>query len=521
MTSEQLMPRCVLIEVASLYDWLHKLTITRLRQSGPVRLVLVTESDELARQRYADILQKDDAIILRPSVSSIKGTLIHREPSAIYAEARGFERKYGFLYVRDIIGQDRRYADLFQAEEHPLPRNPQDEGLTQIDLTEYINLCYRLYEGLFVQEGIDLVLSRPDGLALAPCIQVAEHFGVPHTFCQVASHKTRVWWTYGAYRGETMLREALEARLSEPQEIKTLDYDIRHIYKAFQNFSELAEYKTLAKQLVRFLLIRAVMFTEDLRAGKFSRRTSFWKSLRHFSLIRRAGHWLQTHGIRNDTLENTQYLVVLLPVEPEFNTHSQTREFWHTEAVIRQLAICLPAGYRLVVKEHSANLGNRQVSFYRRINRISNVSWADHRILGSSLLPNAAAVATCAGTVSLESALLGKPCIIFGQRVVFSFLPHILVPESMKLLNRTVAEAVRPRTDEEIQRFKEYGSRAYRAIEDISFDAADTPIYGGTKTELPAQELERCSNLLLQCFRRQLRDFRTCGAKDSVRRAAS
>ncbi len=504
-----LRPTCVLIEVSAHYDWINALTVARLRKDAPVRVVVIGEMPEAdIRARYQSVMQPGDLAVTRKGVWEISDQNSADDHERIYAEARRYEAKFGFLYMRDIIGQDRRFSDFLYPDPHPLPRQPRDEKATQLQLTAYINYCYRLYEKIFEKEGIDLIITRPDSLSGATSVQVAEHLSVPHTCVHVASHGTRVWWNYGAYRGEAVLREALESRLSEPQPLKVLDTDIRHVYKAFRNYAELASARTVLKDMLRFMIIRGHMLLQDISKGRLHRRTSFYKTLRQFWLRRQAGTWLATNGIRQHAdIQNAPFFLFLLPSEPEYSVHSQSREFWHAEAIIRQIAICLPSGYRLILKEHSANLGNREASFFRRMSRIPNVQWSDHRIPGTAMAKDAVAMATCAGTAAFEAALLGKPCIVFGRNVVFSFLPHIVEPRSMREMHKAVAEAARPRSADEIQKIKEYGSRAYRAIEDISFDIADTVIYGGTKRTLDPAEMERCQALLIDCFRRQLKDY--------------
>jgi hypothetical protein len=502
-------PTCILIEAASHYDWLNSLVVRRLRQDGPVRLIVLAEASEAeVRGRFGSLLQADDKVVLRASVDSLKRKTAEEDAPAIYAEARAFEARFGFLYIRDIIGQDRRFADAFQGEKHPMARHPRDSNVSLLQLTAYINYCYRLYEELLQKEGVDLLITRPDGIALAPLVQTAKYFSIPHTCPHVANHQARAWWNYGAYRGDTMLRDALTRRIHEPQTIKTLDYDIRHIYKAFQNFTQLASLRTILTDALRFSVIRAHMLFSDICRGRLNQRSSFSRTLGQYWLRFRNGQWLQRHGIRDAAeLQGAPFLLLLLPTEPEYNTHSQAREFWHPEAIIRQISICLPSGYTLVLKEHSGNLGNRYSTFYERMARMPNIVWSDHRILGTALAKDATAVGTCAGTIALESALLGKPCLVLSQDFIFSFLPHVTVVDSMRTMKQAITEVTRKRTSAEIDYYKEYGSRVYRAIEDISFDISDTIIYGGPKKTIEPAEMERCHSLLLDCYQRQLREL--------------
>ena len=46
------------------------------------------------------------------------------------------------------------------------------------------------------------------------------------------------------------------------------------------------------------------------------------------------------------------FLYFPLPMEPEYNTHSLSKEFINVHAMAQQLALCMPSGYTLVIKEH-------------------------------------------------------------------------------------------------------------------------------------------------------------------------
>src|SRR5690606_12073519 len=91
------------------------------------------------------------------------------------------------------------------------------------------------------------------------------------------------------------------------------------------------------------------------------------------------------------------FILFLLQVEPEWTTLTQAKNFNNTLALIQQLSSKLPAGHRLVVKEHITNVGNRRRDFYERILRIPTVIFAHYEIPGIDLLKRCSAVATISG----------------------------------------------------------------------------------------------------------------------------
>jgi hypothetical protein len=200
-------------------------------------------------------------------------------------------------------------------------------------------------------------------------------------------------------------------------------------------------------------------------------------------------------------------VLFLLPVEPEFNTHSLAREFCNSMAIVQQLALCLPAGYRLVVKEHSSNLGNRRIDYYRDLAKFPNLVFADHFIPGTLLAREAAAVATISGTIGMEASLIPKPVLAFSTRTIYGFLPHVRVVTSMYDLPEALAWALRSRSGAEQTEIRMAGARFYAAIQKIGFPADEAPLFKGNRRELDPQARDRAFAILLETYRLQRQDY--------------
>jgi len=89
----------------------------------------------------------------------------------------------------------------------------------------------------------------------------------------------------------------------------------------------------------------------------------------------------------------------------------------HAEQIetIRNLAMSLPPGFRLYVKEHPCNVNRRPAEFYRQLSRIPPVRLIDASHSVGSLIDDAQAVVTITGTVGWECLLRGKPVITLGR----------------------------------------------------------------------------------------------------------
>jgi hypothetical protein len=116
-----------------------------------------------------------------------------------------------------------------------------------------------------------------------------------------------------------------------------------------------------------------------------------------------------------------RYVLFPLHLQPEATTLVQAPYYLNQPALIEDIAKSLPAGYRLYVKEHTANRGRWPLHHYRHIRNIFGV-----RLLGPDenswqLIQNAAAIAAITSTMGWEGLLYEKPVITFGKPFYNSF----------------------------------------------------------------------------------------------------
>jgi hypothetical protein len=184
-------------------------------------------------------------------------------------------------------------------------------------------------------------------------------------------------------------------------------------------------------------------------------------------------------------------------MEPEFATQARCKEFNDQGAIVRQLALSLPAGMNLVIKEHSWFAGHR-ISFYEDLIALPNVIMAHPGIKGVDLVPKSTAVVTLAGTVALEAALLGKPALIFSERSEVSLLPSVTVVRSLGDLP-AILQNLTPLTKEQAARSNSAARRLLSVIEAIGIDG--TPFFTRENKPLDTVNAERASRLLIDVLR--------------------
>ena len=496
-------PRAAIVQISSTYDWLYRPMMLRLRKRFGTRFLILTSGD-IGQQRYGDMLAAGDRLVDLDAID--RDPTAAGNPEAVYAEAQRLEREYGMIYMRDILQQDREYAVRFLSNAPFFALRPG--GLPDLAvLTARINAYYAVFERLFDEHDVDLVFARPDSLYGAPLIQVALRNGVPTTFPDVAKYKGLLTWAYGAYRGHELVRTRYDAAGPDMGADIPDAQSIRYADRDFKRVESVANLAALLREAAMMLVIRAIMLAQDVRQWRFGRRTRASTEFRRLMNVYRTGRWLDRRSVGDPSeLARQPYVLFLLPVEPEFNTHTLAREFANSHAIVQQLSLCLPAGYRLVVKEHGSNIGNRRLDFYEHLAKLPNLVFADYRMPGTAVAERAAAIATMAGTIGMEAALMGKQVIVFSTRTIYGFLPHVHVVTSMHDLPAAIHASVAERSESEITDLKAAGRRFYAAMQQLGFDGDGSPLFKGTRSELPEDTLDRAfdlliDNLAVQCNR--------------------
>jgi hypothetical protein len=199
-------------------------------------------------------------------------------------------------------------------------------------------------------------------------------------------------------------------------------------------------------------------------------------------------------------------VLFLLSLEPEYTTLTLAKEFNNTEATVRQLAQCLPAGMRLVVKEHVTNIGNRASNFYERLLRIPNVVLADYRLTGVALARHAEAIAAISGTIGIEGSLMGKDIISFSSRTEYAFLPNVHVVRSFHDLVDVVRRAVRQKSPEEVLRIRQDAARYQSSVKSLSYEMPQGREMGGTGV-LDQAEADKAVDVLLKVIDSQRKRY--------------
>ncbi len=141
----------------------------------------------------------------------------------------------------------------------------------------------------------------------------------------------------------------------------------------------------------------------------------------------------------NDQLELEKEKFVIFPLSytPEGSTFTISPLFLNEIHCIELISKCLPVDYKLVLKEHPVMVGQRSLSFYKKIQKLPNIiflhPFTNYKI--KNLISKSSAVATISGTAGFEALMLNKPAILFA-RPLYSVLKGCYLFENVNNFKR-------------------------------------------------------------------------------------
>lgn len=473
-------PSRVLVMTGWHNDWLYSLMMPVLRERYGTTFYVVAAEDRIAEFK-AKAGEGDVVVSVRfPGLEWRDGPA---DEEAVFAQARAYEQKYGLRYLRDIIQQDHSVAAYFlgYAPNSSFRRQPPSFAA----VCDRINRCFAYFEQLLCDEKIDAIVNRPNGLENTAMTAVADSLGIPTTFFHGSYFQGDAVWASGPYMGPEFYRDVYD-RTEEADPIPLEEL----APSATWTRPPAPQLKTLLRGLAFTVLDYAIFAYRDLRAGKKSNRVPMRDNL--ISAIRQfqVQSYVDRTGVDDlDTLSATPFVYVAMPYEPEFTVQSLCKEFADTSAVIRQLALSLPAGYKLVLKEHQ-RIGNRTKEYYEGWLKYPNVVLAHPGLRGVDLIRRCAATATMGGSTPFEAAMHGKPSIVFGTQNPYSFLPSVQVVTNLRELPAVLDTALRPHSADEIMLYRRAAARFRKAYASVGFDASGTILFrSGKKREIEAEQI--------------------------------
>tara|TARA_B100001750_G_scaffold100697_1_gene79637 strand:+ start:2596 stop:4164 length:1569 start_codon:yes stop_codon:yes gene_type:complete len=142
-------------------------------------------------------------------------------------------------------------------------------------------------------------------------------------------------------------------------------------------------------------------------------------------MVKRINHYLMGLYVTKDQLGTMDYAFFPLHIEPEVTLLVYARNFTNQIEVVRSIALNLPVGMNLIVKEHPAAVGKRPISYYKKLLEIPNVRLIAPNMETKEIIDSAKLITTISGSVGFEGALMKKPVLLIGHA------PYEILPDNM------------------------------------------------------------------------------------------
>jgi hypothetical protein len=138
-----------------------------------------------------------------------------------------------------------------------------------------------------------------------------------------------------------------------------------------------------------------------------------------------------------------------LQVQPEEAVDVMSAKFTNQFENIRKIAMSLPSGMVLIVKDHPAFIQSRNPKQLRKIANTPNVKLINPTISSGLILKKCKIVISVTGTVFSEAAYLGTPCIYLGQSGIIKLLPSVYVNDNLNSLPKQISKILKIKIDKQ------------------------------------------------------------------------
>ncbi|MCH8807212.1 MAG: hypothetical protein IH986_14160 [Planctomycetes bacterium] len=382
------------------------------------------------------------------------------DAAAVIAKARKYEGEIGCTYNTLALG-NRHLGRGYALAGFYHPRSRLSEETDYIQMLHAYNAVLEFWDHEIEDKGLRLILQGSPEVA-----RLAATRGVAHRHLTRTRYRSYHYWAENEFLENPAFERAYHAVPSvEGAKAEITEPYVDEIVRRKQRLKG-ATFTGLVWRLGHDMARQAYWWMRGYEKAKgYYLRDKLDYHVRYWAAAREV---TGTKVARLANLEDMPFVFFPLGTEPEINIHIRSPEYFYQQAAIAALSRDLPAGVRLVVKEHTTAVGRRPDKFYEQIRRLKNVVMLDMLERGHEVVRRAAAVATISGTAGFEAAVMGKPVIAFGRHNVYNFLPHVMVVTDETKL-RDYLEAVF-NGDVDLDRARADGARFLQALIDSSFD---------------------------------------------------
>jgi len=338
----------------------------------------------------------------------------------VLQKARDFEKMSGAT-MNSVAMPDKHFGRPYVLGGPLFPKSNISNNTSYEQMLHGYNSVFSFWENEIDSKKIGLIINGPKEVA-----KIAEAKGVLYRIHMTSCFEDYQYWGWDDHYANPMFNREFDS--TEPGSIQ--EYDIAdpyrdvvinisnvikingNVYELLKNLTRTAKNHLLAKLRNRDMQY----FLHEELAYHYRR----WRDLRLLS------------GPKYHTLEDIKgldYVFYPLHREPETPFMRMAPNHLSQLTTIASLSRDLPAGVKLVVKEHVPAIGRRPLMFYKQLEEFKNVIILNIRERGLDVVKHSRAVSTICGTAGFEAAVMGYPVITFGKFNIYNCVPHVQVIE--------------------------------------------------------------------------------------------
>jgi hypothetical protein len=488
-TSKSVAPKIVLIAPYMAMNWLYEPLIPEMRKKYGTKFILMLP-EAVKTEKFSRWLSDQDEIITIPNWAAMaqrRGL----PPSAEIELANRNQNLYGVRYRIDIYQQERAEAARQVSGVNPCLVN-QHGSLGENGNIATTNGFFDFFEILFTNKKIDLCMVWPRSGAEAVCAYVATQRNVLVTYPYTAKYKHFAYWATGPFSTNLQHKLAYDScEDGDPIALENVTAPGRPAWLEQSKIHKRYSWFSVIRKVAIELMNTTHFIAHDIAHSELGKNKRVPLYRRIYKLVYDANYYRSFNRIcidDLDALKRRPYVFFAFQNEPEFSVQGRCKEYNDQFSIVRQIALSLPPGINIIIKEH-AWVGDKKVSAYAELLNLDNVKMAHPGFRALDFIPDAEAVASVAGTVTLEAAYYGKRALIFTPRSEFTFMPHVRVVANLALMPRDLIWLLEKLSDEHRRSIQVAASRFCRAVEAIGFDAPT--FYTKSNEPIAADEIEK------------------------------
>ena len=413
------------------------------------------------------------------------------DEESIVRQARLNESAYGLLAV-DLLQTDRHLGRGFSSLAPYYPRSKLSEKASYEKSLNFFNHVLAFWENHFEEGQPDLIIGTPTNLVGKCCCAVARRRKIELRDLGWAKYLDYFTWYVDEFLTYPGVKPAFEAL--EPQAIEDNDEWLKGRRSSYEEWRGAMIFRRSLWVTIREMFKKIVVNYYQRWKGIYKVGNSLlsrsllsdWRKYLDFKRL----YACRLVGLED--LKDMSYVYCPLHLEPESALSALSPEFNEQMAVVELVAKNLPAGVKLVLKEHLWAIGMRPAGFYRLLEDIPNAVILSPMVDSLEVSRGSLCVTVITSTVGVEAAAIGIPAITFGLHNWWDFMPHVHAIQSWTELRGLLHKiCVEENSLDAKARRRRDGARLVQAIKSSAVDLAGIDYTSARRAPATEEEVDR------------------------------